>query len=168
MKDIGLLDEAVRTYQLALNLDPNHLTARSSLLFINNYLNDQPPPNCLPTPCTSGQSWRKKHVRIRIWHTAGPDANRRLRVGIVSADLRQHPVGYFAESVLAALASQASGHVEIHAYSNHVQFDTTSERIKTSCRNWRSIHSFSDEALAKCIHDDGIDILIDLSGHTSR
>ena len=166
MKDLGLLDEAVRIYQLALNLNPNHLTARSSLLFISNYLNDQPPSELFADALHFGAIVAKKACPYTFWHTAGPDANRRLRVGIVSADLRQHPVGYFAESVLAALASQASGHVEIHAYSNHVQFDTTSERIKTSCRNWRSIHSFSDEALAKCIHDDGIDILIDLSGHT--
>src|SRR6185312_13898530 len=100
------------------------------------------------------------------WHaTAEPD--RRLRVGLVSGDLRNHPVGYFIESVLAALNSPAAGRIDVFGYTNHPIADAVTERIKSCCHGWHSSIGQTDQQLAKQIHDDRIDILIDLSGHTA-
>ncbi|HEY8026674.1 MAG TPA: peptide-binding protein, partial [Burkholderiaceae bacterium] len=96
------------------------------------------------------------------------DADRCLRVGLVSGDFRIHPVGYFIENVLAALAADASARMEVVAYSTHSSTDALTEKIKGSCHGWRSAFGMSDEALAECIRNDGIDILIDLSGHTGH
>jgi predicted O-linked N-acetylglucosamine transferase (SPINDLY family) len=91
-----------------------------------------------------------------------------LRVGLVSGDLGDHPVGYFLESVLTALSSQTPGRLDLFAYANRAGDDMTSQRLRTCCEGWRSAVGLSDEALAQCVREDGIDILIDLSGHTAR
>ena len=97
-----------------------------------------------------------------------PEPARCLRVGLVSGDLCQHPVGNFLEGVLVALKAQASGRLKLFAYPSHSCFDAVSERIKSCCDGWHSAVGLSDENLAQQIHNDGIDILIDLSGHTAH
>ena len=97
-----------------------------------------------------------------------PDTTRCLRIGFVSGDLRQHPVGNFLEAVLASLSSGMSGRLRLYAYSNSSQEDEVSERIKAHCHGWHSAVGQSDESLAQRIREDGIDILIDLSGHTAH
>jgi predicted O-linked N-acetylglucosamine transferase (SPINDLY family) len=82
--------------------------------------------------------------------------------------LRNHPVGFFVEDMLAALVSNASGRLEIFAYPNHFRTDAVSERIKACCQGWHSAVGLSDESLVRRIRDDDIDILIDLSGHTAN
>jgi predicted O-linked N-acetylglucosamine transferase (SPINDLY family) len=82
--------------------------------------------------------------------------------------LRAHPVGYFIESMLSALVTQARDRIEVVVYANHPTPDKVSERIKPSCQSWRTVVTLSDEQLARLIHDDAIDILIDLSGHTDQ
>lgn len=82
--------------------------------------------------------------------------------------LRTHPVGYFLEGVLAALASEASGRLEFFGYSNLAQVDEVTERIRVHCHGWNLVVGLSDENLSRRIHDDQIDILIDLSGHTAH
>jgi len=86
----------------------------------------------------------------------------------VSGDLHSHPVGYFAEGVIAALASSMSERLELIAYPSHFHTDALTERIKACCSGWHSAVGLSDERLAERIRDDGIDILIDLSGHTAH
>jgi predicted O-linked N-acetylglucosamine transferase (SPINDLY family) len=85
---------------------------------------------------------------------------------LVSGDLRAHPVGYFLEGVLAALAAEAAGRLELVAYPSQVRDDPVAQRIRARCHGWHSAVGLSDERLAQRIRDDGIDILIDLSGHT--
>lgn len=92
-----------------------------------------------------------------------PIADRRLRVGYVSADFRQHAVAIFLESVLAAHDRSA---VEAICYSNTPEDDATTARLKTLTAGWRSIVALDDDAAAALIRSDRIDILIDLSGHT--
>jgi protein O-GlcNAc transferase len=97
-------------------------------------------------------------------HGNAPDPRRRLRVGFVSADLRDHSVAHFIEPVWAALDPRA---VEIWAYSNHYLEDAITLRLKGLAHQWRKVVGMRDEALADQIRADGIDILFDLSGHTA-
>lgn len=150
-----------------LAINPDSLEAHGNLLFIHNYQSDQPAGKLLAEARRFGDLVARKARPYSDWsNTRDPD--KCLRVGLVSGDLRNHPVGYFIESVLAALASQAAGRLELIAYSNHFHGDALTARIKAHCHGWRSAVGISDEILARRIRDDGIDILIDLSGHTAH
>ncbi len=88
----------------------------------------------------------------------------RLRIGYVSADFRAHPVGYFIEGVLAAHDRDA---VAVFAYANQHVADVTTRRIAKHLDGLVGVIDLDDAALAARIRADGIDILIDLSGHTA-
>lgn len=91
------------------------------------------------------------------------DPARPLRVGLVSADLRIHPVGNFMGSWLRYLDR---GQFQLYCYSSQEAFDKQTEALRPLFSVWRDVRPLSDEALAKRIRDDGIDILFDLSGCT--
>jgi predicted O-linked N-acetylglucosamine transferase (SPINDLY family) len=165
LQDLGRLDEAVASYRHALEIKPNFVEAHNSLLFVHNYLPDQSAAILLLEAKNFGDLVRRQAKPYTGWRSI-PEADRCLRVGFVSGDLRNHPVGYFIEGLLAELASNASDRLELFAYYNHFRTDALTERVKTCCHGWRSAMGLSDEILARLIHDDAIDILIDLSGHT--
>jgi predicted O-linked N-acetylglucosamine transferase (SPINDLY family) len=96
-------------------------------------------------------------------NTREPD--RRLKVGWVSGDLCNHSVAYFLEPVLAQLQNHPS--LQLHAYYNNPVEDTVTRRLQGYFAHWRAVAALSDLELARQITDDGIDVLIDLSGHTS-
>lgn len=84
-------------------------------------------------------------------------------MGLVSGDLRQHPVGYFLESVLAHTQRER---IEWIAYPTHADTDELSGRLRQHLSGWHSLVGLGDEDAARRIHDDGVHVLIDLSGHT--
>ena len=88
----------------------------------------------------------------------------RLRVGYVSGDFRQHAIGFFMARVLEA--HDKSG-FEVFGYSNNAKVDDWTRRLRGATDHWREIAGLSDGAAAQLIREDGIDILIDLSGHTA-
>ncbi|MGY9013535.1 MAG: O-linked N-acetylglucosamine transferase, SPINDLY family protein, partial [Rhodobacterales bacterium] len=88
----------------------------------------------------------------------------KLRVGFVSGDLRNHPIGYFLESVLSSIDPSK---IELIAYPTTPIVDDLSERIKPSFSMWKSIYGQTDEAAANMIYADGVHVLLDLSGHTA-
>ena len=166
-KDLGEYGPALQSVRRALELDPHCVLAHNNLLFIHNYVAGQPPSFSFADAQCFGQVMARLARPYTDWpNTLAPD--RRLRIGLVSGDLGDHPVGYFLESVLAALSSQASDRLELFAYSNRDDQDVTSTRLAAHCKDWHSVARLSDEALAQRIREDGIDILIDLSGHTAR
>jgi predicted O-linked N-acetylglucosamine transferase (SPINDLY family) len=89
---------------------------------------------------------------------------RPLRVGFVSGDLRQHPVGIFLESVLAHLDRTR---IEPHAYVTFVVEDDVTARLKSGFASWKKLTCLNRDQAARMIHDDGIDVLVDLAGHTN-
>jgi len=167
LKDVGRLDEALAAIRRALELDSNCAMAHNNLLFIQNYVADQPATLLLDDARRFGDMATRLARPCTDWPNL-PDPGRSLRVGFVSGDLCDHPVGYFLEGVLAALSAQADGRLELFAYPNRTCDDGTSKRIQASCNGWHSALWLSDEALAQRIRDDGIDILVDLSGHTAH
>src|SRR5262249_49394102 len=92
-----------------------------------------------------------------------PEPHRRLRIGYVSADFRNHPVAYL---FYGALAAHDLGQVEIYCYSNHPTDDDMTARIRDAVHGWRTIVAMSDTDVEAVIRRDEIDILVDLGGHT--
>ena len=163
---LGRLDEAAASFYRALALKPDYADARDSLLFMHNYRGDQSAEIMLSEARLYGEMVARQARPYTAWNNS-PDASRCLRVGFVSGDLRNHPIGYFAENVMAALASGFSDRVALFAYLTRDCEDKITERIKASCSGWCPVVGFADAQLAERIRADSIDILIDLSGHSA-
>jgi predicted O-linked N-acetylglucosamine transferase (SPINDLY family) len=89
--------------------------------------------------------------------------DRRLRVGYLSDDFRWHSCAFFAEPLLAAHDRSA---VEVFCYSATNQPDAITARLRGHGHGWRDVGSIDDRAVAGQVRADGIDILVDLGGHT--
>lgn len=167
LKDLGQLSAAETCYRRALALNPSYLEAHSNLLFLLNYGDNKSALELLSEARHYGDSAaRLAFGFVNSRPVREPD--RCLRVGFVSGDFRDHPVSYFFEGVLAALVSRTAGRLAFSCYHNHFSSDAVTQRIKTLCHDWCSVAGLSDQALARRISDDKIDILIDLAGHTAH
>jgi protein O-GlcNAc transferase len=92
--------------------------------------------------------------------------NKQLRIGYVSADFRdQHPVGIFIEPLLSHYDRDQ---FEVTAYYNSRTYDESTLALKSKVTIWRDTVDWTDERLCQQIKKDGIDILVDLSGHTAK
>ncbi|OOG48455.1 peptide-binding protein [Polaromonas sp. A23] len=166
LQDLGQLESALKSTRRALEINPDFCEAYNSLLFMHNYLADQSPLD-LRSEAERYGDMVARHARPKLSWENTPDPSRSLRVGLVSGDFCDHPVGYFLEGILAALASSALP-LQLFAYPTRACDDTISQRIKAACTGWHPAAGLSDEDLAQKIHDDRIDILMDLSGHTAH
>ncbi len=164
LKDQGRLAEAETYYRGALQRNANFIKAYNNLLYILNFTSDHTPVDYLTHACQFGQVVRS-HVSTPFVEWTCARQPERLRVGLVSGDFKNHPVGYFLESVLARIDPRS---LELIAYSTGRKTDALTERIRPNFTDWKLIADLSDEAAARLIHSDGVHILIDLSGHTQH
>jgi predicted O-linked N-acetylglucosamine transferase (SPINDLY family) len=161
--DMSRLDEAEVCFRRALALQPDFTDAHSNLLFCLN---------CRSDAANVALDEARKYGRCVGNLAATPYTDwlceaqpRRLRVGIVSGDLREHVVGYFLESLLSELNPE---HIELLAYPTQPKEDRLSQRLRTYFAAWRSLVGLSDAVAAARIHADGVHVLLDLSGHTAH
>jgi predicted O-linked N-acetylglucosamine transferase (SPINDLY family)/acetyltransferase-like isoleucine patch superfamily enzyme len=173
LSDLGLMlqlqgrpAEAIDAFQRALAIDPDYDTARSNLLFCLSHSEDVDPDDLAKQHRTFGERLERKLPAQSRRHTNSRDPQRRLRVGFVSGDLFEHAVASFLEPLLVHLTRDPG--LALYAYYNHSIVDNVSTRLRSYFHNWASVYRMSDTALAEQIRADGIDILIDLSGHTGR
>jgi protein O-GlcNAc transferase len=159
----GRLPEAFAAYEQALRIDPNCPEAQSNRLF---YLNFDPSLDEVALSAAH-REWGLRyedHAKAFTTYSNRRDADKALRVGLVSADFGRHPVGYFLEPLLAA--ADPAG-VQFVCYSARVRDDDLTERLRAHAQGWHSASGLSDPELAETVRADGIDILLDLAGHTA-
>lgn len=162
----GCLDEAIGFFRKALALDPDCIEARGNLLFVLSYHTGQDAAAYLDEARRYGRTLSARASPFGQWKTDGDGAEPQpLRVGLVSGDLRNHPVGYFLESLLAHLARER---IELLAYPTLSLEDDLTARIKPRFAAWKPLTGLKDAAAASLIHEDGIHVLVDLSGHTAH
>jgi predicted O-linked N-acetylglucosamine transferase (SPINDLY family) len=166
LKELGKLTLAVESFQRAVEIKSAFFSAHNCLLFIHNYLNDRATSVMLNEARQFGFLVARHSTPATQWGNP-PQIFRTLRIGLVSGDLRNHPVGYFLESVLTAMAANMTK-LSVHAYPTYSCDDNTGARLKSHCASWCSVVGLSDEQLANRIREDKIDILIDLAGHTAN
>jgi predicted O-linked N-acetylglucosamine transferase (SPINDLY family) len=97
-------------------------------------------------------------------HPAQDDAERPLRIGYLSGDLRLHSVTCFLEPVLARHDPDA---FQVHCYHTQAERDDVTARLQALVHGWVQAERLTDDALVERIRADGIDILVDLAGHTA-
>ncbi len=162
--DQARIGEAMPYFRRAIEARPGDAAVHSNLLFALHYDPAQDSAGLLE----AHRAWAERHAAAparaaaRRVNTREPD--RTLTVGYVSADLRQHPVGWF---LLPVLADHDRHQVKAICYSGVARADDITAALKRSADGWVSTLGVTDEALAERIRADGIDILVDLSGHTA-
>lgn len=167
LQGLRRLVEAEASYRRAIELSSDHSVAHSSLLYLYSYHALIDPDEYLvqarswEQACLSAQD--RQAARRRIFQRP-PLAGRRLKVGYVSGDFRQHAVSHFIEQLFT---HHDRARVELFAYSNNVLQDAVTERLQALVEHWALITGMGDAAIRDRIEADGIDVLIDLSGHTA-
>lgn len=162
---VGRSAEAVAEYTKAIKLNPNLTDAYEAIVYCANYLPYADPRELF-------EFYRKYSTLIEqpkaskryTVHPSRPFP-RKLRIGYVSGDFCNHPVASFIEPVLL---SHDRSVFEVFCYYNFARVDHITERLRGLPLHWRQIEALSDEAFCETVRADGIDILVDLAGHSSR
>ena len=158
---MGRPKEALATLDIAISLRPEAIAARQARIGVLNYL-----------PGTTMQEIGDTARRLAPTAPSRPPApfagldrspDRPLRIGYVSADFHNHPVGYFLHNVLAARDPAIAA---VTCYDNGVDEDSMTARLKAQVDRWQPIAGLSDDQAAEIVRADRIDILVDLAGHT--
>lgn len=158
----GRADEAVAAYRKAANLDPALGVNDSNLLLALHYDSRVSAVEL----AQAHRDWGARHAdRQRYRHPSPRPPRERLRIGYVSGDFRAHSVAFFFEPLLAAHDRQR---VETFCYANVRHPDSFTRRLEAAADHWRSIVGREIDEVAEMIQADRIDILVDLSGHTSN
>jgi protein O-GlcNAc transferase len=147
-------------------LKPELAYAYSNLLFCLSHLEAIGAQALFAEHCRFGERFEAPLRASWPRHANARDPERRLQIGFVSGDLRDHALACFIEPLWQHLAGSAG--LSLHAYYNHATADSVTARLRRHVKHWHDIARLSDAALAEKIADDGIDILIDLSGHTGE
>ena len=166
LKDTGQLDEAVTSFHRALEIKPDFAQAHSTLLFCLSQSEAVDAAMLFAEHCRFGEQFEAPLRANWPQHANSPDPERRLQIGFVSADLRNHAVASFIEPLLAHLAGYSQ--LSLHAYYNLAVEDGVTQRLRGYVQHWHPVAGLSDAALAEEIRADGIDILFDLSNHTAH
>src|SRR5262249_53974616 len=164
LKDQGHLQLAMAEFELALAIKPDFVTPHSNLLFCLLYDDGLTPRELL----AAHREWDQRHGQPRPRpqvYANDRSTDRRLRIGYMSGDFRQHSVAWFLEPLLAAHDRQA---VEVLCYAEVRRPDLVTQRFQALTDHWRVTMGLSDEAVAAKIKTDGIDILVDVAGHTAN
>jgi protein O-GlcNAc transferase len=160
---IGQVNPAQIHFARARELDPTYAVANCGMLGLL-YTGGDP-----QAPLVAAAAWAKSlDLPPPAPYANSRDPDRRLKVGYVSPDFCEHSVAYFSEPVLAA---HDPAQIEVFCYAEVKSPDQVTDRFRglvsdPKSTHWRDTIGMTDEALAAAIRADGIDILIDLAGHT--
>jgi protein O-GlcNAc transferase len=158
----GRAVEAAAAARRAHRLDPGTGIAMSNLLSALQYDPDQD----AASRTAAARDWGERLAAVS--RVALPsrtrDAGRKLNLGYVSGDFRGHPVGIY---LTAVLPHHDRTQFHVTCYSNSNRRDAITQILMAAADRWVDIAAIDDAALAARIAVDGIDILIDLSGHTA-
>jgi predicted O-linked N-acetylglucosamine transferase (SPINDLY family) len=164
LQDLGQHQAAQLCYRRALDLQPDSVGAMDNLLFDLNYDPDKSAEEIFAV-------YREYDTRFalplrREWkrHTNNRVVDRRLRVGYVSPDFKQHSAQRFLEPLLSKHDKSV---VEVYAYAELVLEDAVTARYRSYVDHWVPTRGLTDAELAERIRADAIDILVELAGHTN-
>jgi len=159
---LGMPSEAIHCFRRALAIKPEYTKAHSNLLLNMNYVEDEQENIYLESVRFNEHQTQTLTGESIAFANLGTTA-RKLRIGYVSGDFRNHSVAYFA---LPLIEAHDRDQFDIYCYSNNPREDEVTERFQSLADCWVVIRGMPDDAVAKQIRNDRIDILVDLSGHT--
>jgi predicted O-linked N-acetylglucosamine transferase (SPINDLY family) len=163
--DVGQFDQAITSHRQAVRLNPDDAKEHSNLVFLLHYH----PAYDARMIHEELRRWNQRHAeplkKLIQPHANNRDPDRRLRVGYVSPDFREHPVG---QNLLPLLREHDRRQMEIFCYSNVLRPDARTDQLRGYADVWRSIVGLPDSQVVSQIRQDGIDILVDLALHSAN
>jgi protein O-GlcNAc transferase len=163
MQDQGNVEEAEKYYRHGLRLKPGFPLCHSNLLLLMNYNSRHNAESVFSEHLQFSKNIAGPLYPSNPQYPNDPSPSRRLKIGYVSPDFRRHSVNYFIEPVLA---SHDHNQFEVFCYSDVLIQDNVTKDLQGYADQWRDISGIPDEKVSELIRGDGIDILIDLAGHT--
>jgi predicted O-linked N-acetylglucosamine transferase (SPINDLY family) len=164
LQHLGRIREAVAAYGAAIAADPKNLETRSYRLMALHYLDGITPEQLWREHQAFGQlaGGARPPGALAAPSTPPPPPSRRLRLGFISPDLRDHSVAYFLEPLLQHLSRDQ---FEIYLYHDHFIVDAVSARLRDRA-HWRHLVGLATDEADQVVRADQLDILVDLAGHT--
>jgi predicted O-linked N-acetylglucosamine transferase (SPINDLY family) len=157
----GETSEAVKLMRHAIACDPADEAAYSDLVYATMFVSDDGAAIRAET-----EGFFRQHeaalFAVPATHANERDPARRLRIGYVSPDFRNHCQSLFT---LPLLANHDHSAYEIVCYASVQEPDPITQRIIGHVDLWRDVHALDDAQIAQQVRDDGIDILVDLTMH---
>lgn len=164
LRELGEVDEAIKSYRRAVEIC-NDPAADSNLVYALYF-----------HPAYDGPAILREHLRWARQHAEPlanqikphgniPDPNRRLRIGYVSPDFREHVLSLH---FVPLFANHDHQQFEVFFYSGVTQPDALTQRMRGYADVWRDAAHLSDEQLADLVRSDRIDILVDLTMHMAN
>ncbi len=160
---IGQVNESINCFRKALQLKPDYALAHSNLIFLQD-LNAKMTVSELQSERRNWDAVHGAPFYGELAHENQADPERKLRIGYMSADFRIHSAAFVFGGMLV---NYDAGQFDVIAYSNFATKDLLTERFQESVTLWRDIAGMADDEVAQLIREDGIDILVDLSGHSA-
>ncbi len=162
LKDQGNLDEAVASFRRAVELEPDDHTAYSNLLYTLVFCPGYDARAILEEHRLWSRRFAEPLARLIEPHSNNCSSHRRLRVGYVSPDFRDHAQSFFTAPLLSAHDHE---NFEIYCYADVARPDEITARLGSLADVWRNIAGLADEQVARLVRQDRIDILVDLTMH---
>jgi protein O-GlcNAc transferase len=157
----GDLERALPLFDRAVGLDPSDLSLHSARIFAYDQCPKATLEECYRIRRRVNDLLRVDQI---IPHSNDRDPERKIRVGYVSNDFKNHSAAFgFSPVLILHDATQ----FELYAYSGTPGTDWVTETLQAAVPNWRNAAYWPDDQLEAQIRADQIDILVDLSGHSA-
>lgn len=156
---LGEGDLAAPFYARATSANPGDLDLASTALLVLSYAESPTRARVAASHRSFGRRFAQRPAPPRRARPPGDP----IRVGMVSGDYRWHATAFFLPPLLE---NRDRGRWRAHLYANVASPDAATERFRAMADAWTDIRGLDDEAAAERVRADGIDILIDLNGHT--
>ncbi len=150
-------------FRKILEMDPESWPFKSYMFFAMQYEPALSSEEVLREHLIYGQTAREKVGPPQVAFTNSSLAARRLKIGYISSDFKEHVVMRFVEGVFAA---HDRSRFEIVLISTSVKEDKDTPRIRGYADQWINISEIEDDGAAALIREQQLDILVDLAGHT--
>jgi len=161
LKDCGQVTEALKIYRdlLALHPDPR---IGNNYVYAMHFEPDVEPHRLLIAHRQWNDDYAAAITSVAAPHAVNSSSGRKLRIGYVSPDFRNHPVGRFMRPLLRQHDAQR---FEIHCYSDVLEPDSMTARLRSASHVWRETAQLDHDQLSRQIRADRVDILVDLTMH---
>ena len=161
------IDLAIEAYQRALQINPGYISAFSNLIYLHAFTRRVSPKEQLQLAAqwevAALSAEERAEARSRTF--ANPvRTGRKLRLGVVSAELGHHAVAEFLQPVLEKLDRTR---FELILYPTFERTGPRAEQFRKLADEYSSLSAMKDAAAAAKIRSDRIDVLLDTTGHTN-